>query len=124
MERPNVLFPDFLQSGKGVGQDNVGNSHCPDSSWLYFPLFPSVIVFDCAVLCVCVCVSGIFRQREECRWCESYLMSSETFAIGTQRTHYIHAWQKWPQGTESLSEMSNTQKKMHRHRLFGGISSG
>lgn len=69
-------------------------------------------------------MSGIFRQREECRWCESYLMSSETFAIGTQRTHYVHAWQKWLRGTGSLCEMPNTQKKMHRHRLFGGILSG
>ena len=89
-----------------MGQDNVGNSHCPDSSWLYFPLVPSVIVFDCAVLCVCVCEgereSGISRQKEECRWCESYLMSSETFGIETQGTHYVHAWHKCIQGTESL----------------------
>lgn len=38
-------------------------------------------------------------------------MSSETFAIGTQRTHYVHAWQKWLRGTGSLCEMPNTQKK-------------
>lgn len=38
-------------------------------------------------------------------------MSSETFSIEAQRTHYVHVWQKWLQGTERLCEVSPSRRR-------------
>lgn len=38
-------------------------------------------------------------------------MSSETFGIEAQRTHYVHGWQKWPRGTERLCKVSHWQRR-------------
>lgn len=63
----------------------------------YNSTFPRLDSFRHSVL-----VWGVFS---ECRWCESWRMSSDTFALETQCTHYVHVWPKlcwvvWPPGME------------------------
>lgn len=84
-------FP--FPSSQGVVQNTMGNGHRPDTCWLHFLFdiqFPGAIIYDRVVFCVCA--RGLLRLSWECRWYESWRMSSETFAFEPQSTHYVHVW--------------------------------